>query len=125
MHKASKKHLAILLAILLGLSPFQNLMAASISCAGSGENMPHHMMVVADTAQVHAMNDMTGGFQQNVMLNCCDDAGCASGHCVTSTATLYTAIEVSTAPQIDAYVLPHVAHFLSQTFSPLFRPPKT
>lgn len=120
MRRLSKKYLAILLAIILGLAPFQNLMAASLSCAGSDGSMPHHMMNMVDTAQVHAMNDDS---QQNVMMNCCDDAGCAPGHCVTSTATLFTAIEVPAAPQIDAYVLPHVAQFLSQTFSPLFRPP--
>jgi len=107
---------------MLGLAPFQNLIAATISCVGSGESMPHHMMM-ADTEQMHRITDMADDSQQNLKMICCDDAGCALGHCVTSAAPFYTTIDITSPSQMATYVLPYVAQFLNQTFPPLFRPP--
>ena len=91
MHRSSNKFLAAFLAILLVMAPLQGVMAGVTASSGADE-LSHSMMRMADSGQMVAMNEATGGSEPCEQAECCNGEGCAVGHCVTCVAGVHVQV---------------------------------
>lgn len=105
------------LAIVLGLSPVQDIVASTSKCMNMSQNM-HHQMHVAHSAEKMAQNDVS----QN---DCCEQSTCDMSHCASFTAASTTSNTQNDMTYIvsNVYLRPSVS--LIQFYpTSLYRPPK-
>jgi len=124
MRLPSEKVLAILLALLLGISPLQSAMAGSTAHAvqaGSGHQMGHEHIADMTMDQVKGMNHDCPQCQDP---SGCSDHTCSSGHCSSCAPALLSTLQ-------HFVIVSGLAHFLQideafplRDSSHPFRPPK-
>jgi len=123
MHRLSKKLLAIMLSLLLGLSPFQGAIAGytafdeqtgdvyqRVSLHHNMDMAVNHMILNQDQCETDTGNIYSG---------------CSSGHCA-SCALGITQVSILSTADISKPLLIQVNDcFVSQPSTSLFRPPKS
>jgi hypothetical protein len=119
----SEKLLAMLLALMLGLSPLQSAMASFTSAFGQ-EGSTHHQMSDTpcdmDMENSHAVQD---GNQCDMQSDCVDHS-CASGHCASGVlAVIPSFANFIVSCSTPEFYRTH-EEFVDQLFSSLFRPPR-
>ena len=123
MHQSSKKLLAILLALLVGLIPLQSAMAGFADSFGQGDGV-HQMTDRHDGS--HAMVDHVTGQdceQCNIDAGCIGHS-CSSGHCVSCVLGLIPVRSFPAHPFAESVQFGTDDSFVRQVFFFIFRPPR-
>lgn len=124
MHQSSKKLLAILLALLVGLIPLQSAMAGFADSFGQGEGV-HQMTDWHDGSQAMADHDMAQDCEHcKTGTGCSNGHGCASGHCVSCVLGLFPVLSFPTQQSAASVQFRTDDGFVRQLSSFLFRPPR-
>lgn len=107
-----------MLAIVLGLSPLQNIAASVSDCMNSVDTM-HHQMSMSDSGMQHDMS------QSGNKDDCCSENACDMSHCATPFTVAMIANNLSdiTYTVTNIQLKPRLS--LIQFYpSSLYRPPK-
>lgn len=70
--------LVLMLTLVMGLSPLQNIVASVSNCMSMGDAMPHQMNVSGQVAP----SDMN---QSDMKHDCCSQNECGTTHCASAT----------------------------------------
>jgi len=125
MHRLSDKLLAMLLALLLGLSPLQGAMAASF--AASGQGMAMHQMADVDDGAVATSDMASHDCDQCNSGKGCGSQGCSSGHCascLSCTMAPPLSFSLPTHPATTVTLPLENRGIVSRLTFSLFRPPR-
>ncbi len=125
MSQSPKKMLAVMLAILVGLSPLQSAMAGFADSFGQGEAV-HQMADRHDgSLAMTTGHAMTQDCEQcKVDTGCCNRHGCSSGHCVSCALALLPMLSLPTHQTASSVLFRTDDGCVSQLSSALFRPPR-
>jgi hypothetical protein len=119
--------LALCLAIVLSISPIQNISASVSSCTEMADSSHHNMNGSSDTGTTHhtPVLNKADTNQANNSLDCCSESECQTTHCAGTTAAVFISNTLSHHTYVDSniYQMPDISvtHFYS---SSLYRPPK-
>ena len=124
MRQSSKKLLAILLALLVGLIPLQSAMAGFADSFGLGDGV-HQMADRHDGSQVLVDHVMAQDCEHcKVDAGCSNGQGCSSGHCVSCVLGLFPVLSFPTQQSAASVQFRTDDGFVRQLSSFLFRPPR-
>jgi len=123
MHRLSKKLLAIMLSILLGLSPLQGALAGYVTFDDQPENVHQPVSLHADMDMADnpsAQDHEQCGTDLTSMNHCC-----SSGHCASCAVGITQVSILSTINISEPLPIQVDDRFVSQPSTALFRPPKS
>ena len=125
MRQSSKKLLAILLALLVGLIPLQSAMAGFADSFGQGDGV-HQMVDTHDGSQAMADHVMAQDCEHCKVDAGCSNGqhGCSSGHCVSCVLGLLPVLSFPTHQSAASVRFRTADGFVRQLSSFLFRPPR-
>ena len=124
MRQSSKKLLAILLALLVGLIPFQSAMAGFADSFGQGDGV-HQMAGRHDGSQAMADHVMAQDCEHcKVDAGCSNGHECSSGHCVSCVLGLLPVLSLPPYQSAASIKVATDDGFVRQLSSFLFRPPR-
>lgn len=124
MRQSPNKLLAILLALLVGLIPFQSAMAGFADSFGQGDGI-HQMADRHDGSQAMADHVMAQDCEHcKTDAGCSNGHGCSSGHCVSCVLGLLPVLSVPTHQSAASVQFRTDDGFVRQLSSSLFRPPR-
>lgn len=108
------------LAIVLSISPVQNISASISTCMKMENSMQHGM----HSAQSNHKTNMASANHVDKMQDCCDETKCESNHCAGTTAAITSDLVIQiTYSQKTSYQTAR-ASLTSFYPSTLYRPPK-
>ena len=122
MYRLSEKLLAILLTLLLGLSPFQGAMAGF--AASSDQEGGVHQMSDTQGDMVMDIDPATHDCEQCNADDGCNGHSCSSGHCASCVLAVLPVFSHPTNLSATPGLLRADDDFVSQLSSSLFRPPR-
>jgi hypothetical protein len=123
MHRLSEKLLAILLTLLLVLSPLQGVMAGITASSDQEEGV--HQMAGMHGDMVMVTDHVTDNCVQSDANDDCTGHTCSSCQCASCTLALLPIFSLPTNHTATPVLFRADDGFVSQRSSPLFRPPRS
>ena len=110
--------MVLMLTIVMGLSPLQNIVASVSNCMSMDNTMQHQMNVSEQVAQ----SDMN---QSDMKHDCCSQNECGTTHCASATVVTITSNNINdvTYTFSTVYQKPNVT-LIPFYSSSLYRPPR-
>ena len=123
MRRSIKKQLAVLLALLVGLTPLQGAMAGLVDLPGQPEGVIR-MAADHDGRFIAAEHAAVQDCERCNRDTGCNGQGCSSGHCAACALALLPTLPLPTYRSAAAVPMQTDAGFEAQLSSYLFRPPR-
>lgn len=124
MSPLTEKLFAIVLALVLGLSPLQGAIAAAVSSAGVDTHSEFSSLQTLDDAAVTGAIDMGHDCDRCAPDGCCNGGSCASMQCSTCVAVPLASFPAAATHSTAAPESSYNHGVLTDTVASLYRPPR-